>query len=94
MLVGTTLSGYTPYSKNPFCSGTVPSPDPDYEIIEELTKHGVKRVIAEGRINDGEKMRKCLDVGAYAVVIGTSISEPKKIVKTILFDAKAQKGEN
>ncbi len=92
--VGTTLSGYTPYSKNPILFGTVPSPDPDYEIIEELTKHGVKRVIAEGRINDGEKMRKCLDVGAYAVVIGTSISEPKKIVKTILFDAKAQKGEN
>lgn len=86
--VGTTLSGYTPYSKNPILFGTVPSPDPDYEIIQELHNHGVKRVIAEGRINDGHKMRKCLDASAYAVVIGTSITEPKKIVKTILFDAK------
>ena len=44
--------------------------------------------IAEGRINDGHKMRKCFDAGAFAVVIGTSISEPAKIVKTILNDSK------
>ena len=56
-------------------------------IIEELKKAGVPRVIAEGRINDGEKMKKCLDAGAFSAVIGTSITEPKKIVKTILFDA-------
>lgn len=86
--VGTTLSGYTPYSKNPILFGTVPSPDPDYEIIEELRKAGIERVIAEGRINDGTKMKKCLEAGATSVVIGTSITEPKKIVKTILYDAK------
>lgn len=86
--VGTTLSGYTPYSKNPILFGTIPSPDPDYEIIQELRKAGIDRVIAEGRINDGTKMRKCMDAGAYSVVIGTSITEPKKIVKTILFDAE------
>ena len=39
--VGTTLSGYTPYSKNPIIFGTVPSPDPDYEIIKELKTAGV-----------------------------------------------------
>ena len=86
--VGTTLSGYTPYSKNPILFGTIPTPDPDYEIIEELRKVGIEKVIAEGRISDGEKMKKCLEAGAYSVVIGTSITEPKKIVKTILFDAK------
>ena len=86
--VGTTLSGYTPYSKNPIIFGTVPSPDPDYEIIKELKTAGVSRVIAEGRINDGSKMKKCIEAGAFAVVIGTSISEPAKIVKTILHDAK------
>lgn len=79
--VGTTLSGYTPYSKNPIIFGTVPSPDPDYEIIKELKTAGVSRVIAEGRINDGSKMKKCIEAGAFAVVIGTSISEPAKIVK-------------
>lgn len=86
--VGTTLSGYTPYSKNPILFGTIPSPDPDYEIIKELKEAGVKRVIAEGRINDGKKMKKCLEAGAYGVVIGTSITEPKKIVKTILYDVQ------
>ena len=62
----------------------LPAPDPDYELISELRKAGVEKVIAEGRINDGYKMKKCLDAGAFAVVIGTSITEPKKIVKTIL----------
>lgn len=83
-IIGTTLSGYTPYSKNPIKFGTIPAPDPDYELISELRKAGVEKVIAEGRINDGYKMKKCLDTGAFAVVIGTSITEPKKIVKTIL----------
>ena len=83
-IIGTTLSGYTPYSKNPIKFGTIPAPDPDYELISELRKAGVEKVIAEGRINDGYKMKKCLDAGAFAVVIGTSITEPKKIVKTIL----------
>ncbi|MBR4421134.1 MAG: putative N-acetylmannosamine-6-phosphate 2-epimerase [Erysipelotrichaceae bacterium] len=87
-IVGTTLSGYTPYSRNPVVFGTVPQPDPDYELIRELKEAGVERVIAEGRINDGHKMRKCFDAGAFAVVIGTSISEPAKIVKTILNDSK------
>ncbi len=87
-MVGTTISGYTPYSKNPIRFGTLPSPDPDYEIIAELKKAGVKHIVAEGRITNGEKMRKALDAGAYCVVIGTSITEPKKIVKTILQDAK------
>lgn len=87
-MVGTTLSGYTSYSKNPIRFGTLPSPDPDYEIIAELKKAGVKHIVAEGRITNGTKLRKALDAGAYCVVIGTSITEPRKIVKTILYDAK------
>ena len=35
-----------------------------------------------------DKTKKCIEAGAFAVVIGTSISEPAKIVKTILHDAK------
>lgn len=92
--VGTTLSGYTPYSKNPIVFGTLPSPDPDYEIITALKKAGVSKVIAEGRITNGYKMKKCLEAGAFAVVIGTSISEPAKIVKTILYDHKKSREED
>ena len=86
-MVGTTLSGYTPYSKNPLPFGTLPSPEPDYEIIRELRAAGVPYLVAEGRITNGEKMRKALEAGAHSVVIGTSITEPRKIVKTILLDA-------
>ena len=88
--VGITLSGYTSYSKNPILFGTVPSADADYEIIEELSKAGVKNIIAEGRITDGLKLRKCFDAGAFSAVIGTSITEPGKIVKTILYDAQSK----
>ena len=86
-MVGTTLSGYTPYSKNPLPFGTLPSPEPDYEMIRELRAAGVPYIVAEGRITNGEKMRRALDAGAHSVVIGTSITEPRKIVKTILLDA-------
>lgn len=89
-LVGTTLSGYTPYSKNPIHFGSIPEPDPDYEIIRELRNAGVNYVIAEGRISDGNRMRKALQAGAHAVVIGTSITQPKKIVRTILSIAKEE----
>lgn len=86
-MIGTTLSGYTPYSKNPIRFGQLPSPEPDYELIHQLVEAGVKYVVAEGRINDGAKMKKALEAGAHSVVIGTSITEPRKIVKTILYDA-------
>lgn len=85
--VGTTLSGYTPYSKNPIKFGTLPSPEPDYEIIRELREAGVENIIAEGRYSSGEMLKKALDNGATAVVIGTSITMPSKIVKNILINA-------
>ena len=73
--------------ENPLPFGTLPSPEPDYEIIRELRAAGVPYIVAEGRITNGEKMRKALEAGAHSVVIGTSITEPRKIVKTILLDA-------
>ena len=88
-MVGTTLSGYTPYSANPVKFGTLPSPSPDYDIIRDLCAAGVRYVVAEGRINSGEKMKRALKAGAHCVVIGTAITEPRKIVKSILMDARS-----
>ncbi len=93
-MIGTTLSGYTPYSKNPIVFGTVPLPEPDYQLIKELKENGVDKIVAEGRITNGEKMKLALEAGAYCVVIGTSITEPKKIVKTILYECTNKIGEN
>lgn len=85
-MVGTTLSGYTPYSKNPIVFGTIPTPEPDYEIIRDLRSHGVDHIIAEGRYHSGEQLAKGFAAGATAIVVGTSITSPKKILGSLLYD--------
>ncbi|MDH7481962.1 MAG: N-acetylmannosamine-6-phosphate 2-epimerase [Armatimonadota bacterium] len=67
-LISTTLSGYTPYSRQ--------TPDPDFQLIEELVKVVNVPVIAEGKIWTPEQARRALDAGAYAVVVGTAITRP------------------
>lgn len=86
-IIGSTLSGYTPYSENPVVFGEMPLSDPDYKILKEMKEYGIDAIIAEGRYDDGFKMQKALDSGATAVVIGTSITMPKKIVQGILIEA-------
>ncbi|CTN23269.1 N-acetylmannosamine-6-phosphate 2-epimerase, partial [Streptococcus pneumoniae] len=66
--VGTTLSGYTPYSPK--------KDNPDFELVERLVKELDVPVIAEGRISTPEQARKMLDLGAYAVVVGGAITRP------------------
>jgi len=82
--VGTTLSGYTPYSKNPIKFGTIPAPGPDFEIIEELAREGVK-VVAEGRIKTPQEARQALNSGAHSVVVGTAITIPRKITESFVY---------
>lgn len=74
--VGTTLSGYTPYS---------PKKDNlDFELVERLVKELDVPVIAEGRISTPEQARKMLDLGAYAVVVGGAITRPLEIAKKFI----------
>ena len=87
-MVGTTLSGYTPYSANPIVFGQVPTPEPDYEIIRELRQKGVQYIVAEGRYTNGLQFARALEAGAHCVVIGSAITYPKKIVQSILDQAK------
>jgi len=72
-MVSTTLSGYTPYS--PQIEG------PDFELVECLAKTMDIPVIAEGRIWIPEEAVKALELGAYAVVVGTAITRPQEITK-------------
>jgi len=73
VLVATTLSGYTPYSRQ--------SDAPDFELIQELA--GLVRipVIAEGKIRTPEQARKAIELGAHAVVVGTAITRPSVITE-------------
>lgn len=71
--VGTTLSGYTPYTKN--------DPAPNFDLIKKLVESIPIPVIAEGRIHTPEQAKKMLELGAYAVVVGGAITRPLEITE-------------
>lgn len=70
-MVGTTLSGYTPYTQK--------LEGPDYELVKRLAEDIDIPVIAEGRIHQPEQAVKMLNLGAYAVVVGGAITRPLEI---------------
>ena len=73
-LVGTTLSGYTPYS--PKVDG------PDFELVSRLVRDLEIPVIAEGNINTPQKARRVIDLGAFSVVVGSIITRPQLITRS------------
>ncbi|WP_413160939.1 N-acetylmannosamine-6-phosphate 2-epimerase [Capilliphycus salinus ALCB114379] len=64
--VGTTLYGYTKATEN--CS------PPGFELLENMVKNLEIPVICEGGISSPESAQKALELGAYAVVVGTAIT--------------------
>lgn len=71
--IGTTMSGYTEYTKG--------TQLPNFEMIETLARECGKPVIAEGGIWCPNDLKKALDFGAYAAVVGTAITRPMDITK-------------
>jgi N-acylglucosamine-6-phosphate 2-epimerase len=70
--VGTTLSGYTPYSRA--------DPTPDIGLVAALAERGV-RVLAEGRFQSPVDVSRAFDAGAFAVVVGGAITDPIAITR-------------
>jgi N-acylglucosamine-6-phosphate 2-epimerase len=73
-LVASTLSGYTPDSP--------PGPAPDLDLIGRLAEAGA-RMVAEGRLSTTEQVRSAFARGAYAVVVGTAITDPVAITRRL-----------
>lgn len=72
--ISTTLSGYTSY--------TEPKPEgPDFELIAALAARVKTPIVAEGRFNTPALARAAIDAGAYAVVVGTMITNPREITR-------------
>ncbi len=72
-LIGTTMAGYTPYTKG--------TPIPDFKLMERYVKELHSPVIAEGGIWVPEQLKQAIDTGVHAAVVGTAITRPMDITK-------------
>ena len=72
-LVGTTLCGYT--------SETAGEERPCYSLLSRLSSALSCPVIGEGGIWTPEQLRRAMDCGAYACVVGTAITRPRDITR-------------
>ena len=82
--VATTLAGYTGAGSTP---GT-----PDIDLVEVLAAELDCPVFAEGRIATPEQARAAFDAGAFAVVVGTAITDPVALTRG--FAAVARRREH
>jgi N-acylglucosamine-6-phosphate 2-epimerase len=73
-LVATTMAGYTP--------ARPPTDGPDLELVAELAARVRVPVICEGRIRRPEDAAAAFAAGAYAIVVGTAITNPLAIALT------------
>ncbi|MBQ4050388.1 MAG: N-acetylmannosamine-6-phosphate 2-epimerase [Oscillospiraceae bacterium] len=72
-LIGTTMSGYTPYTKGRSL--------PDYELMERYVKELDKPIIAEGGIWEICQLKTAMATGVWAAVVGTAITRPRDITR-------------
>lgn len=71
--VATTLSGYTQAG---------PAPEgPDLELVARLAVELDRPVVAEGRYATPEAVRAALEANAWAVVVGTAITNPVALTR-------------
>lgn len=73
-LVGTTLYGYTPQTQD-----QIP---PGFELLAQMVKQLQLPAICEGGIASPQQGKHALELGAYAVVVGTAITGIDHQVKT------------
>ncbi len=69
--VAPTLSGYTPQSPQ--------QEGPDWALLEALIRDVPVPVLMEGRIWQPQEARKALELGSWAVVVGSAITRPQLI---------------
>jgi N-acylglucosamine-6-phosphate 2-epimerase len=81
--VATTLAGYTggaAAAAPPHGDGSA-SAGPDLDLVEALASALDCPVFAEGRIATPEQARAAFDAGAFAVVVGTAITDPVALTR-------------
>lgn len=81
-IVGTTMSGYTPYS--PKVDG------PDYELVKRLSETVDIPVIGEGKVHYPDQAVKMFEAGAFAIVVGGAITRPLEIANRFMAAIKKE----
>lgn len=79
--VGTTLSGYTAYTKERKL--------PDLDLIERIVLDFDTPVIAEGGISTPEELRDVFAKGVFSAVVGSAITRPMEIAKRFIGAVKS-----
>ena len=72
--MATTLSGYT---------GDDTPAGPDLALVAELAQGVDVPVLAEGRYSTQEEVWAALGAGAFAVVVGTAITDPEALTRRL-----------
>jgi N-acylglucosamine-6-phosphate 2-epimerase len=80
--VATTLAGYTDNTPSPV--------DPDIHLVEDLAAELDCPVFAEGRIATPAQARAAFDAGAFAVVVGTAITDPIALTRGFAATARGR----
>jgi len=84
--IATTLSGYTGTSGG----AEAASAGPDIALVEELAGALDLPVLAEGRYGSAEDVRAAFEAGAFAVVVGTAITDPAELTRRLAGAAPAR----
>ena len=71
--------GASPGAADP--SSAAASPGPDLDLVRALAAELDCPVLAEGRIATPEQARAAFDAGAFAVVVGTAITDPVALTR-------------
>ncbi len=73
-IIATTLVGYTEYTVG----------DDPLSVLKQIVELVPARIIAEGNMNTPLKAKKALELGAFAVVVGSAITRPQLITKDFI----------
>ena len=71
--IGTTLNGYTDETRH--------LPPPNFDLMKKLADEISLPVIAEGGIFSPEQLRRAMDQGVHACVVGSAITRPMLITQ-------------
>ncbi len=74
-IIATTLSGFTEYTQKHLTD------DPDYGLIEQLSRAIKIPLIAQGRVWTPEQAKESLLRGAFSIVVGTAITRPRIVTR-------------